>query len=322
MSTHQDGGISVAIANWNGGDHIARCLTSLDAQSRKPEEIIVVDNGSTDGSPSLIRSLFPHVRLLTRPLNEGFCAGYNRAILASRYASVLILNTDVTLDPSFVERASAALADDERIGWVAGTVTHTHPDDQDLHGLYLRRRVSLVNASDPGDNDDVFAGSGAAIFCRKAMLEDVAFGDEIYDESFFAYIEDLDLAWRAQLRGWRCVYRSDLRCQHLGSASQGGRIRILDKSMSFLTHIIKNRYLTLIKNATPGLLVRYGPYFIAGELLLWVGIGIRSPRKLVAILNAMAEASRQLPSALIKRRHIMRRRLVSDRRILSLTRGF
>lgn len=322
MPTHQDGGISVAIANWNGGDHIARCLQSLDEQSRKPDEIVVVDNGSNDGSPFLIRTRFPHVRLLTRPLNEGFCAGYNRAIHASRHPNVLILNSDVTLDRDYLETASAVMTSHDRVGWVTGTVVHTHPDDRDLHGRFLRRRVALVNSSIPGDQDDVFAGSGAAIFCRRAMLDDIALGREYYDEDFFAYIEDLDVAWRAQLRGWRCVYRSSVRCRHLGSASQGGRIKIVDKSIPFLTHIIKNRYLTLVKNATPGILVRFCVPFVVGELLLWSGIGLRSPRKLSAVSNGIRQAFRLLPATLAKRRRIMSRRLVADRRILSLTRGF
>ena len=224
MPKHQDGGISVVVANWNGGNHIARCLESLAGQSRVPDEIVVVDNGSTDQSPHLIRTRYPNVRLLTRPVNEGFCSGYNRAIRASRYEYLLILNNDVTLNPDFIEVAVSAIVEDDRIGWVSGLVERTHPDDQDLYGRFLRRRVALVNGS--VEDQDVFAGCGAAIFCRRAMLDDVAFRGEVYDETFFAYIEDLDLAWRAQLRGWRCVYRSAMTCRHAGSASQQGRIRI------------------------------------------------------------------------------------------------
>lgn len=319
MPKHQDGGISVVIANWNGGDHIARCLDSLAGQSRTPDEIVVVDNGSTDGSPGLIRRNYPHVRLLTRPVNEGFCKGYNNAIRASRHPYLLILNNDVTLDPTFLQSAVDAVLEDDRIGWVSGTIAWAHSDDVPLRGRFLRRSVSLANGS--GEDQDVFAGSGAAIFCRRRMLDDIAFQGEVYDETFFAYIEDLDLAWRARWRGWRCVYRSSLKCRHAGSASQSGRVRIPDKSVMFLVHILKNRYLTLVKNATPGLIVRFAPWFVLGELVLWLRIGTRSPRKLLAVPEAVRQFAALVVPALIRRRHIMRRRTASDRDILSVTRG-
>lgn len=311
----------MAIANWNGGQHITRCLDSLYAQSRKPDEIVIVDNGSTDGSPTLIRRNYPQVRLLTRPCNEGFCAGYNRAIRATGHPFVLILNSDVFLDPNFLAAAAASIVDDPEIGWVAGPVARADENGYDFQGRYLLKRLALVNSTHPHDREDVFAGSGAVIFCRRAMLDDIAYRGQIYDEAYFAYIEDLDLAWRAQLRGWRCMYRSDLLCHHVGSASQGGRVRVVDKSVQFLIHIIKNRYLTLVKNATPGILVRFLPSFLLGEMVLWMLLGVRFPRKLLSIPAAIKLTAGLLPSTLLKRRHVMRRRKVSDRRILELTKG-
>ncbi len=280
-----------------------------------------MDNGSTDGSPSLIRRSFPQVRLLTRPRNEGFCAGYNRAINATRHSFVLILNSDVFLEANYLERAQLAAQEDSRIGWVTGPVTRTDSEGFDFQGRYLLKRLALVNSTDPSDREEVFAGSGAAIFCRRAMLADVACEGEIYDESFFAYMEDLDLAWRMQLQGWRCVYRSQLVCRHIGSASQGRRVRVVDKSELFLRHIVKNRYLSLAKNATPGLLIRFLPAFLLGELILWALIALRAPRKLSAIPRALSEVGAAMTSTLGKRRHIMRRRVETDSRILSLTRG-
>jgi len=316
-------GISVAIANWNGGRHLSRCLDALLSQSLEPHDVVVVDNGSTDGSPALIRRNYPQVRLLTRPLNEGFCRGYNLAIRGSSCPYVLILNSDIFLDVNFLERARLAVEAESRIGWVSARITHDRGrEDLDYVGQYLRRRLALVNSSTPCEGEDVFGGSGSAIFCRREMLEDIAFNGEIYDEDFFAYIEDLDMAWRAQLRGWRCVYRPDVTASHIGSASQGGRIRVVEKAPEFITHIIKNRYLTLIKNATPGLLARFLPFFIVGEFLLWLRLALRSPLKVTAIPQAISQTFRALPSALLKRRNTMERRVVPDGRILELTRGF
>jgi GT2 family glycosyltransferase len=322
VSTHSERGISVAIANWNGGQHILQCLGALLAQTLKPHDIVVVDNGSTDGSPDLVRRSYPQVRLLTRPRNEGFCGGYNRAILASSCPYVLILNSDIFLDQNFLERAKSAVEADPMIGWISARITHAKDRESfDYVGQYLRLRVALANSLSPHDGEDVFAGSGSAIFCRRGMLEDIAFRGEIYDEDFFAYIEDLDLAWRAQLRGWRCVYRSDVIAQHIGSASQEGHVRVIEKPPEFIAHIIKNRYLTLVKNATPGLLVRFLPVFVLGELFLWTLLAIRNPWKVAAIPNALSQAFSALPRALEKRRHIMHRRVVPDRRIVALTSG-
>lgn len=321
MASSADRGIAVALANWNGGGHITRCLDALLNQTRPPDEIVVVDNGSTDGSPDIIRRHYRQVRLITRPVNEGYCAGYNRAIRSTSRPFVLILNTDVFLNPDFIERAVSAIAEADDIGWVTGPVLRATDSGHDFHGCYLRRRIALATSRSPRDGEEVFAGSGAAIFCRRRMLDDVAHDGEVYDESFFAYIEDLDLAWRAQHRGWRCIYRSDVACRHLGSASQGGRMRVVDKSLPFLTHILKNRYLTLVKNATPGVAVRFLPAFVVGEAILWALLATRSPRNLVAIPRAIGLLPGLLGGALERRRGIMATRRVPDRRILSLTRG-
>ena len=320
MPAHLDEGISVVIANWNGGGHILDCLSSLYEQSRRPDEIVIVDNGSTDGSPFLVRQKFPDAKLLTRPLNEGFCVGYNRAIAASRHPFVLILNSDVFLDPSFLAKALVAAKEDDRIGWVCGRVWGMREGQPDFSGCYLRRRIALASGEGT-TTGDVFAGSGATIFCRRTMLDDLAIHGEVYDEAYFAYIEDLDLAWRAQLRGWRCVYRDEISCRHIGSASQGGRVRVLDKSVLFLTHILKNRYLTLIKNATPGIAVRFFAPFVLGELAIWMALITRHPVRARAIPSAIAGAVRLIPQTLKKRRHVMLRQTTSDRHLLGLTRG-
>ena len=312
-------GISVAIANWNGGDHVVKCLDSLFAQSQQPDEVIVVDNGSTDGSPLQIRVQHPQVRLLTRPQNEGFCAGYNRAIRATRSEYVLILNNDVTLDPEFLVNAKRYLDIREDVGWLAARVRTEGLGD--LQGSYLSRHVGLSSERSLADEAPVFAGSGAVIFCRRSMLDDIAYEGEYYDESFFAYIEDVDLAWRANLRGWHCAFRDNLRCSHIGSASQAKRIRSIDKSRFFLSHILKNRFLTLVKNATPGVMLRFLPALVVGELYIAIRL-LASPSRFRAIPTAISWATKSTLVTLRKRRRIMRRRLVSDTEILNLTRGW
>jgi len=230
--------VSVALANWNGAPHVARCLDAVFDQSSPPTEVVVVDNGSTDGSAETIARAYPQVRLIRRPENEGFCRGFNRAIRATSCPFVLILNTDVFLDRDFLLCAVRAIEAGPDIGWVAARVLKDDGRGVDYVGRFLRRRLSLVNSANQTEPEEVFAGSGAAVFCRREALDDVAYRGEFYDETFFAYVEDLDLAWRMQLRNWRCVFAPDVVATHLGSATMEGRIRVLDKPAFFQRHIL------------------------------------------------------------------------------------
>ncbi len=318
----KQGAVSVAIANWNGASYVSRCLDSVLTQTTPPEEIVVVDNGSTDGSPDTIRSRYPMVRLLTRPINEGFCRGYNTAIRATRSPYVLILNNDVFLERDFIERALDALLSEPHIGWVAGRLNRADGDGVDYVGRFLRRRLALVNADPPVPGQRVFAGSGAAIFCRRAMLDDVAEEGAYYDERFFAYLEDLDLAWRANLRGWRCVYAPDVIARHVGSASMSGRVRVLDKTMDFQRHILKNRYLTVVKNASPGVLLRLLPYLLIAEAGLWMQFLLSRSSRIRVLPQAIVQAARLLGGMCSSRRFVQSRKVAADHEIVGLMRGF
>lgn len=313
--------VSVAIANWNGASYIGRCVDALHAQTVRPGRIVVVDNGSTDGSADLLRRTYPDVMLLTRPVNEGFCRGYNLAIQASDSRYVLILNADVFVDPGFVEVALSVLQSRPTVGWVAPRITRVGDDGVDYAGRLLRRRLSLVNV-EADRTRRVFAGSGAAIFCRQAMLDDVAEEGEIYDERFFAYFEDLDLAWRAHHRGWECIYEPRAKAQHLGSASMGGKIRVLDKPQLFQRHILKNRYLTIVKNASPGILARLGPFLVVAELGIWISFLLRKPHRLGTLFQAVTAAARAWTETVARRRIIQSRRRTTDSDLVALMKGF
>ena len=120
MADGSAGDVSVAIANWNGMKYIERCLGALYAQTQAPAEIVVVDNGSTDGSREWIAENFPHIKLLLNEENEGFSAGYNRAISACTHEYILVLNTDVFVEADFIEGVLPALQRDSTIGAATG----------------------------------------------------------------------------------------------------------------------------------------------------------------------------------------------------------
>ncbi len=312
----------MALANWNGVAHIARCLDALFAQTHPPAEVVVVDNGSTDGSRELIRERYPQVRLIERPVNEGFVRGYNLAISHTRCPYVLILNTDVFLDRDFLCEALGAIRTSRDIGSVAARIYRADTDRIDYVGLYLRRRLQVVNSRNISEPEFVFSGSGSALFCRRAMLEDVRLSGEYLDDTFFAYWEDVDLAWRAQLRGWRCLFAPAAVAHHIGSASQGGQVRVVNKPAFIQRHAWKNRYLILTKNAPAGVLLALLPWLLLAEFLYWPYLLFRIPHRLPVFFQAHIDYLRLFRNAVQKRRCIQRNRQIGTREILRFFKGF
>lgn len=313
--------VSVVIANWNGACYLSRCLDAVLGQSSPAAEIVVVDNGSTDGSVSQLKGRYPEVALIQNSENEGTSRAWNLAIDRTAGDFVLILNTDVFLDRDFLLSALEAARTSQDIGLVAPRILCAETGQVENVGLVLQRRLRAANG--PYENRAfAFAGSGSALLCRRTMLRDIQTGMEYFDESFFAYWEDIDLAWRAQLRGWQCLYEPGALAQHIGSGSQGGKVRVVDKTPFFQRHIWKNRYLTFAKNASPGVILSLLPWLVLAELLSWPYLLFRAPGRLSVLLDARASFLRMLPLALGKRRTIQARRKIGARRVLRFFVGF
>ena len=312
----------MVIANWNGIRHIRRCLDAVFDQTYPKTEVIVVDNGSADGSPGLINARYPGVRLIENRTNRGFCTAYNQAIRAAKGAHVLVLNTDVFLDRDFVRVATDSMQRDGRIGTVAGRVYRDGTKELMNVGVYLRKRLSIVNSPNVDRAEFVFGSTGAVALHRRAMLEDVKVFSEYFDESYFAFQEDIDLAWRAQLRGWRCLYVPGALAFHVGSASLAGKIRLIDKPAFFQRQVIKNRYMTLTKNCSPGILLYLLPALLLTEFLTWPYFLLRHPLRVPYLALSVVDYLRLLPATLRKRWLIQRRRQVGDRYIRRFFRGF
>ncbi|MDA0747250.1 MAG: glycosyltransferase family 2 protein [bacterium] len=314
--------VAVVLANWNGAACIGRCLEMVFNQRHAPAEVVVVDNGSTDGSPEFIRTQFPQVHLIERSHNEGIPRAWNLGIEQTRSFFVLILNTDVFLDRDFLYEAVQAIQTAPETGSVAARIYKADTDRIDNVGLFLQRRIRSVNSTNVTEPEYVFAPSGAAMFCRRDMLEDVSVFGQYFDESYFANWEDMDLAWRAQLRGWRCLYTPSAIAHHVGSASQGEKVRVVDKPAFFQRRLWTNRYLTICKNASPGVLLALLPWLLLAEKLSWIYILFRIPWRLHVFFLAHVDFLRCLPDALRKRRWIQRNRVVGAREMLKFFKGF
>jgi GT2 family glycosyltransferase len=214
--------ISVVVLNWNGDHIVEECLMSLRTQSYHPVEIIVVDNASTDKSADLIKRGFPEVKLIVNDRNLGFGSGNNVGIQASHGKYIMILNNDARIDPGCIKELKRSIEKDKRYGACASKILLDGKGNLlDAAGITIYNdglsigRGRLENAGHYQRKEDVFFASGCACLLRKEMLDDIG----LFDEDFFAYADDTDMGWRAQLAGWKCIYNPKAIVYHLHSAS-------------------------------------------------------------------------------------------------------
>lgn len=306
--------VSVGVVTWNSEPFVSACLEAVAAQTYQPIELLVADNASADGTRRLLTARLPPERLVLCERNLGFSAAHNRLIVRSYGTYYLALNPDVVLEPGFVAALVAALERDGRAGAAAGKLLRVDPPDVlDSTGIVMLRSQRHLDRGaderDAGQLDaagEVFGVTGAAGFYRRAMLDDIRVAGEYFDEDFFAYREDADLAWRAQWFGWRCLYEPAAVARHHRRVTPERR-RALPADINRAS--VRNRFLLRIKNQTPGLLLRCLGPALWRDLLVVGGVVLTEPTS----LGAFADLARLLPRALAKRRTIMRRRRLTDR---------
>jgi GT2 family glycosyltransferase len=304
MSAEQPA-VSVVIANWNGRPHLERCLPALEAQTLDSLEVIVVDNGSTDGSVEMLRSRFPAVRVIAHPVNTGFAAANNSGILASSAPFIATLNNDTEPSADWLERLLAPALADPSVGMVASKMLFAdRPGTINSAGIALDLAGIAWDrlGGEPDRQDDrvveVFGPCAGAALYRRSMLDQVG----LFDEEFFAYLEDVDLAWRARLAGWRCLYAPGASVLHVHSATG------VEGSPFKSYHLGRNKLWTIAKNY-PGphiypLLPLIALYDLAAVLY-----GVASRRDLAAARGRLAGLA-GLPRQLAKRRRVQRMRAV------------
>lgn len=255
MSRPSSPEVAAAVINYNDGPRLERCLRSLLGQAHRPAEIVVLDNGSTDESRHLVRQRFPEVRLIALPTNVGFSGGANVVVRETRAPYLMLVNPDVVLDPGFVAELVRFAAARPDVGSLTGKLVrprHTSaPPVIDSTGHILFRSRWVANRGEGEEDrgqyecpDEIFGVSGAAPLYRRAMLDDIRVGGEVFAESFFLYLEDVDVDWRARLRGWRAYYIPTAIAYH-ERRSRGEHRR---GEASVLRHALKNRYLLMLRN--------------------------------------------------------------------------
>lgn len=276
--------VDCIVVNRDGGDALFAALHSLEAQTGIDLSIVVVDNASSAAERERLARETPEVRVVAFSRNLGFAAAVNEGISRTRAPFVLLLNNDAVLAPDYVARLAARLALDERLGAVQGLVLTADGSRVDSAGLdwNLRREaVPLFHGADPSRVlKDVFEVSGVAATAalyRRAAIEAVALAGEVFDGSFFAYYEDVDLALRMARAGWRFACDAEAIARHEGSRTGA---RTPWKRAQWLA---RNRWKTLFRNFAPRLIRREMRLLLRADAAHARSLGWKAPFLLLTV---------------------------------------
>ena len=307
--------VSVIVVTWNHISFLPACMEALAAQTYPQMEVIVVDNASQDGSAEWVRAHYPQIRLLAQQRNQGFAGGFNRGSAAAHGAWLLSVNPDLVPEPNFIAELITAANTDTRLGMAAPRLLRADdPQRLDSTGLFVDRcrrpydRGQLqIDAGQYDRAQEVFGACGAAALYRKAMLDDINLAGEYFDEDFFAYGEDADLAWRARFRGWGAGYAPLAVARH--GRGWGDTLRKRSHSSPMGPRLaLRNRYLMCIKNDGFGYWLRDLPFILGAEFPRLIWMLFTCPAALLGLVDII----RLAPAAFRKRRQIRSTQITSD----------
>lgn len=264
--------VTVGIVDWNDGDHLPQCLDAVFAQTHRPIEVVISDNGSTDGSPQAARRAHPEIRVVHNGSNIGFGPAHNRAITASRGEYYLALNPDVVLEPDYIERMLEALRTHPECGYANGLIYFQTDDPALRHVVYSAGHLFVRNCQaynrlfikrvEPSKFQEGETGgaNGACPLYRRAMIDDISVEGEFFDETYFLYSEDVDIDWRAHLAGWRCRFVPSAVAWHVMEATGSAR------RPEIRAQIVLNRHLMILKNFDWRLLLWHLPAILKCDI--------------------------------------------------------
>jgi GT2 family glycosyltransferase len=324
----------VVVVTWNRRDLLRACLQSLTRQNlNQPFEVVVVDNGSDDGSPEMVLEEFGknasfRLKLIRNAENRGFCTGNNQGFAATTAEFIALLNNDAEAEPDWLAKLATAFEERPEIGMAASKIlVYEDPRRIDKVGHLIypdgQNRGRGSGELDRGQYDrveEILWPDGCAAMYRRAMLEKIGG----FDEDFFAYADDAELGLRARIAGWKCLYIPNARVRHRRGATLGVR------SSQRLVLIERNRALLAAK-LFPWSLLWLNPVYYA--LRLGAGLfaaaagegevgqfpGVRGKlRAALALLQGDFQALALIPRMLAKRRRIERIRKLSPREVRRL----
>ena len=298
---------SVIIVNLNGREHLEACLNSLFRQTYSDCDVVLVDNGSTDGSIEFVKTRFPKVNVLQLGRNTGFAYATNRGIEQTASSFVALLNNDIEVDQRWLEKLVSILRGSPEAGAVACKMLNfSNRSVIDAAGDALTR-AAMAEARGHGhpdrgqyDQADYIFGpcAGAAVYKREVFDQ-----NGLFDESFFAFYEDIDLDFRMQSSGWKVLYEPSALCYH----KRGATVRKMQR-MAVMLHV-RNNIFYVVKNIPGRTIVRRFPAILASRLKVWLAY-VRNGN-VTGVLRGIAEAVLKMPEMLSKRKALKARRKVS-----------
>jgi len=306
--------ISIIIPNLNGEKYLNDCLTSIKNQEIDEEiEIIVVDNGSNDNSEKIIKENFPEIKFIKFDKNNGFARAVNIGIKNSNGNYIILLNNDTILDKNFVKNLKNALDNNPEVGFCASRILMINNKDL-IYGagdIYKNNGTAELRGYGKLKNlfkksEFVFGACAAASIYRKEIFDNIGF----FDEDFFAYYEDIDFDWRAQLFGYKCLYVPDAIVYHYGSVTFGN---FSDFKIYYGT---RNILLVLFKDVPKFILKKYFfhiLFFQLGRFIFFILMGRFKP-----YIRGVIDAFKMYKIMQIKRKKIEQNINVSKDYINSL----
>jgi len=331
--------LSVHLVTWNGQKYIEECLNSIYNQTYKDFLLLIIDNGSVDETIKIIDNQFvplfgQRIRFLKNKENFGFAKAHNQAVLWTDSDYIMVLNQDVILEPDFFSQAIEFMEEHKESGSLSGKVLKWQfISNEDLKkskksviidslGLKLFKNHKVIEIA-AGQKDkqkysevkEIFGPSAACPIYRRKALEDIRYNDEYFDNDFFSYKEDIDLAYRLQWRAWKSYYLPQAVAYHDRTAQNKKNTKGLKflkfrkhKTKFVNYHSYKNHLFVLIKNLSPKNFKRY-----------FLHIGFYELKKLLFILffeqstlPALKEFKRKYKNIREKHRFIMKNRLLKD----------
>lgn len=307
--------IFIIIPNWNGADLIASCIESLQKQSIKLE-VVVVDNGSTDASLEIMKSQFPGIHLIELDTNTGFTGGVNRGIqyaLDNNARYVLLFNNDAIADEKWAKELVSSANIRQEVGIVTGKFLRLDKKHLDstgdfysIWGLPFPRGRNEVDTGQYDNSTEIFGATGGASLYKADMLRKIG----IFDDNFFAYYEDVDISFRAQLAGWKVIYNPKAIAYHHVSATSS---QLGDFARY---HSAKNFLLVYTKNMPAKLYFKYLPLFTLQFLRMGATSLVKG--KFTVFIRGAFAALRIMPTVLKNRKHIQSNSKVTRKYIDSI----
>jgi len=306
--------VAVVIVSYNPGKYLGRCLDALEAQTRKPDEVVVVDNASSDGSASALHGRPPWMRLLPLAWNTGFARANNIALsFLDGFDYLVLLNPDTMPAPDWLQRLLDAVSRHDpgdffgclMLGYADDDPVDGTADVYHVSGLYWRRDHGRRPEDASVVEEEIFSPCAAAALYPLKAVRDVGG----FDEDYFCYSEDVDLGFRLRARGARAWYVPGAVVRHAGSAVSGRR------SDFTVYHGHRNLVWTFVKNMPGRYLWLYLPQHLLLNLVSLVHFACRGQARTIA--RAKRDAVAGLPKALVKRRRLRYLRVVAPSELVA-----